>query len=705
MSRPTVFVRQFLLRRLVRALIATAALAPLAAAAADDPARLQARDVFDIEYASEPQISPDGARIAYVRRTHDIMSDKARSNIWLVDADGANHRPVASGRADFLNPRWSPDGTRIAYVSGVEAGEEGAPQIYVRWVDDGATALVTNLTKPPRELAWSPDGTQIAFVMDTPLETKPLVKIDVEKPKGAEWAEPFKVIEAAQFRRDGEGFVDPARAHIFVAPADGGAPRQLTSGDFNHDGPLSWTPDGRAILFAANRHENWALETIEADVFAVDLDGRLTQITSAPGAETNPVASPDGAQIAYLRAENKGLAYRTTRLHVAARSGENDRVLTADFDRSLARPAWSADGAGLYYLYDERGERYVGYSPLKGERRAVVKGVGGVSVGRPYISGDYSLANNGAIAYTAADPLRPADVAVAMDGAAARVTDLNADALGAKSLGAVQEIVYKSSLDGEEIQGWYVTPPGFDPSKKYPLLLEIHGGPHLAYGPTFSLEIQRYAAEGYVVFYDNHRGSSSYGERFALLLQHKYPSKDDFTDHMSGVDAMLEKGFIDKDNLFVAGGSAGGVATAYLVGLTDRFNAAVAAKPIINWTSKVLTADSYIYQSRHQFPGMPWEAFEHYWERSPLSLVGNVKTPTMLMTGEEDQRTPISESEQFYQALKLRGVDTALVRVPGSSHGIAGRPSRLIGKVEHTLAWFERYKRGGDAGAAAAGVE
>ena len=294
-------------------------------------------------------------------------------------------------------------------------------------------------------------------------------------------------------------------------------------------------------------------------------------------------------------------------------------------------------------------------------------------------------------------------MAVAKDGKAGRITDLNADALGDKTLGAVNEIVYKSSVGGEEIHGWYVTPPDFDPKKKYPLILEIHGGPHLAYGPHFSLEIQRYAAEGYVVFYDNHRGSKSYGERFALLLQHKYPGKDDFADHMSGVDAMIAKGFINEDNLFVAGGSAGGVATAYLVGLTDRFNAAVAAKPIINWTSKVLTADSYIYQSRHQFPGLPWEAFDHYWERSPLSLAGNVKTPTLLMTGEQDYRTPITESEQLYQALKLRGVDTALVRIPGSSHGIASRPSRLIGKVEHTLAWFDRYKKSDDGEAAAAG--
>ena len=224
-------------------------------------------------------------------------------------------------------------------------------------------------------------------------------------------------------------------------------------------------------------------------------------------------------------------------------------------------------------------------------------------------------------------------------------------------------------------------------------MVEIHGGPHLAYGPHFSAELQRYAAQGYVVFYDNHRGSSSYGERFAMLLKYKYSSKEDFADHNSGVDAMIDKGFIDKDNLFIAGGSAGGIATAYAIGLTDRFNAAVVVKPVINWLSKVLTADSGLVQIPTQFPGMPWEHVEHYWQRSPLSLVGNVTTPTMLMTGEKDLRTPMAETEQYYQALKLRKIDTVLVKIPGAPHGIAGKPSRMVSKIEHTLAWFEKYKK------------
>ena len=323
----------------------------------------------------------------------------------------------------------------------------------------------------------------------------------------------------------------------------------------------------------------------------------------------------------------------------------------------------------------------------------MVAGLGGTTVGRPYLSGGFHAANN-TIAFTRVERTGPLILPSLRKGKRQVVTSLNEDLLAFRRLGEVNEIVYNSSFDGQEIQGWYITPPDFDPTKKYPLILEIHGGPHLAYGPYFSAELQMMAAEGYVVFYDNHRGSLSYGEDFALLLQYKYSSEEDFADHMSGIDALIEKGFVDSDNLFIAGGSAGGIATAYAVGLTDRFNAAVAAKPVINWVSKTLTADSMVGQIYHQFPGPPWEHLVHYWKRSPLSLVCNGTTPSMLLRGLSDRRTPMSETEQFYQALRLKGVESVMIRMPGASHGIASRPSRLVSKVDHILAWFERYKHG-----------
>ena len=373
-------------------------------------------------------------------------------------------------------------------------------------------------------------------------------------------------------------------------------------------------------------------------------------------------------------------------------NGKNIRILTNDLDGDAENIIWSQDNQSIHFTYDQRGIRKIGKVGLNGDIKNIASNVGGTTIGRPYISGDYHTESD-TIAFTQSSPDRPADIAVVNGDELKVLTNLNEDLLAHRKLGEVNEIVYKSSFDGQEIQGWYITPPDYDSSKKYPLILEIHGGPHLAYGPHFSAELQIMAAAGYIVFYDNYRGSKSYGEDFALLLQYKYSSPEDFADHMSGIDTLINKGLIDDKNLFIAGGSAGGIATAYAIGLTDRFNAAVASKPVINWLSKPLTADSMVGQIYHQFPGPPWEHLDHYWERSPLSLVGNVTTPTMLITGVDDRRTPISETEQFYQALRLRGVDSAMIRIPDTSHGIASRPSNLITKVDHIVAWFEKYKK------------
>ena len=254
----------------------------------------------------------------------------------------------------------------------------------------------------------------------------------------------------------------------------------------------------------------------------------------------------------------------------------------------------------------------------------------------------------------------------------------------------MEEIWWESSHDGRRIQGWIVTPPGFDPAREYPLVLEIHGGPFANYGPRFSAEVQLYAAAGNVVLYTNPRGSTSYGQEFGNLIHHAYPGRD-YDDLMSGVDAVMERGYVDGDRLYVTGGSGGGVLTAWIVGTTDRFRAAVVQKPVINWASFVLHADATPFFHKYWFPDFPWNAPEHYWERSPLSRVGNVTTPTMLLTGEDDYRTPMSETEQYYTALKLQGVPSVMVRIQEASHGIAARPSNLAAKVVHVLEWFRRY--------------
>ncbi|MEN1727630.1 MAG: S9 family peptidase [Pseudomonadota bacterium] len=649
--------------------------------------RLQAEDLFGLQWASGVEISPDGERIVYVRAINDIMSDRTRSNLWVIDADGGNHRPLVSGPESASSPQFAPDGNRLAYLA--RSGEQ--TQLFVHWLDSGQTALVSNLTQTPSSLAWSPDGQSIAFVMRVPA-AKPALVAPPSRPEGAEWAAAVTVIDAVTYRFDGRGYIEPGFDHVFVIPAEGGSARQLTSGEFDHHGPLAWTPDNQSLLFTSNRDDDWQYQRNHRDLYAVQVaSGDRMQLTDRPGMIGSPAVAPDGETVAVVYEDHQGRQYSESSLALMDADGGNFRLLGVALDRSKSDPVWAEDGDSLYFSYDNEGLRRVATIDLDGRVRDRVEGLSGTTIGRPYISGAYAVAANGRIAFTAGSAQRPADVHVTQRRGTQQLTDLNANLLDHRELAEVHEIRYGSSVDGTEIHGWYLTPPGFDPDQTYPLILEIHGGPHLAYGPHFTAELQRYAAAGYVVFYNNHRGSSSYGTEFGMLLEYKYSSEDDFGDHMSGIDAMINLGFVDPERLYVTGGSAGGIAAAYAIGLTDRFSAAAITKPVINWISKTLTGDTYTSQIEHQFPGLPWDEFEHYWQRSPLSLVGNVTTPALLMTGENDFRTPMSETEQYYQALKLQRVDTVMIRVPDTSHSIASTPSRMIAKIDNTLAWFARY--------------
>ena len=643
-------------------------------------------DVFELEWASDPQVSSDGETIVYVRRSNDIMKDRVRSNLWRINTSGKNHRPLHSGFKNSYSPRWSPDNTKIAFVS----NNSGSTQIHMHWVGSGETTVISQLQESPSSLSWSPDGKWLAFTMNVKGKSTSIVKSRT-KPDGASWAKKPITVTTTRYQYDGRGIVEPSYRHVFVVPADGGTARQLTNGNFNHYGSLAWSADSKDIFFSAHRSDDWELISGESNLYKITVSNKkLEQITSMPGEERSPSISPNGEVIAFYVKERRPLAYTPSRIAVMNLESGNMQIISNDLDDDSDNLFWSNDGESIYFAFDQRGKRTIKKISLSGKVSDFADNVGGTTIGRPYISGEFHAAND-VIAYTFGQADRPADLAITINNETNVVTSLNEDILGHRKLGKVNEITYRSSFDGQEIQGWYITPPDFNPKKKYPLILEIHGGPHLAYGPHFSAELQIMAASGYIVFYDNYRGSSSYGEDFALLLQYKYSSKEDFADHMSGIDALINKGIVDEKNLFIAGGSAGGIATAYAIGLTDRFNAAVSSKPVINWLSKPLTADSMVGQIYHQFPGPPWDHLEHYWERSPLSLVGNVTTPTMLITGEEDRRTPISETEQFYQALRLKGVDSAMIRIPNTSHGIASRPSNLITKVDHILAWFEMY--------------
>jgi acylaminoacyl-peptidase len=509
------------------------------------------------------------------------------------------------------------------------------------------------------------------------------------------------MIEKVIYRADGVGFLPDGYTHVFVLPAEGGTPRQITSGPYNHNSKIEWAPGSEALIFSANRREGWEYDGNNTEIHEASLaDGSVVTLTDRQGPDGSPSISPDGRRIAYLGFDDRQQGYQVTDLYVMNRDGSDARLVTGDFDRDVQNPVWSSDGRGIYFQYDDLGNTKLAYATLGGDVRDIVGDVGGLSLGRPYSGGMFSVSQDGRLAFTYTRPDHPADVAVAQAGSSTleRLTHLNEDIFGHKQLGEVEEMWYESSYDGRRIHGWIVKPPDFDPEREYPLILEIHGGPFANYGDRFAAEIQLYAAAGYVVLYTNPRGSTSYGEEFGNLIHHAYPSQD-YDDLMSGVDAVIERGYIDEDNLFVTGGSGGGVLSSWIVGHTDRFAAAVVQKPVINWYSFVLTSDFYTNFARYWFPGLPWDHVDHYMSRSPLSYAGNVTTPTMLLTGEADHRTPMSESEQFYQALKLaRKADAALVRIPDAPHGIAGRPSNLIAKVVHILAWFEKYRSGGGGG-------
>lgn len=656
----------------------------------DGPSRtFGARDLFGLQQASDPQVRPDGGAIAYVRASNDIMTDRARRGIWLVDADTGAQTPLVVDENTNLAPRWSPDGSRLAYVS---AGPGGA-QLYVRWIASGRSARVATLEQAPNDIAWSPDGKTLAFTMLTLDEGRSLVP-PVRRPEGAKWADPLKVVDRIIYRADGEGFLKPGYRHLFAVSADGGQPRQLTFGKFDDAGPIDFSRDGKSVLFSTNRADAWERDPQESEIYSVDVvTGALSRRTDRIGPDVGPTVSPDGSKIAYVGYDDaRKRGYENVRLHVMDRDGRNSRVLTADLDRSVSAPQWAADGKSLYVAYDDHGVVQMARIGLDGKRQVLFSGLGGGGLDRPYTGGQFSVGRNGLVAFTDADPLRPSDLAVWRGGKTRRLTDLNADLLAGKQMARVEALPVTSSYDQKPIGAWIAYPPGFDPSKKYPLILEIHGGPFTAYGPSFATDIQLYAAAGYVVVYANPRGSTSYGEAFANEIDRNYPSHD-YDDLISVVDAAVAKGFVDERRLYVTGGSGGGALTAWIIGKTDRFRAAATQKPVINWTSQVLTTDGYTFMAAYWFGKMPWEDPQGYWARSPLSLVGNVKTPTLVVVGENDDRTPPTEADQYYNALQLRGVPTALVRVPGASHGgIATRPSQSGAKAAAIIAWFERYK-------------
>ncbi|MBA4337315.1 MAG: S9 family peptidase [Hyphomonas sp.] len=649
--------------------------------------RFTADRVFDIEYAADPQISPDGKTIVYVRHSMDRLTDRDVGQLWTIDVASGEHRPLVTG-ASAASPRWSPKGDRLVYTTASSAG----PEIRVLYLDTGRSFALAQFLQGPSEAVWSPDGKMIAFSMLVPAET-PSFATPPKQPKGAAWSDPVRVFDDITFRADGAGYLPYGANQVFVLPVDGGTPRQVTSGEAPMQSP-AWLAND-TLLVSGNLAEDREMDPIESEIYALELsDLSVRALTTRDGPDYTPVVSPDGKRIAYRGYDDKVLSYQQDNLYVMNADGSGSTELAADFFGSFDQTVWAPDGKSLLSLVDDHGVLSLYRVGLDGKTTQVATNIGGASIGRPYADGSFSVSGGRkpVVAYTAGFADRPSEVgAIGLDGKNSKVlTALNDDLIPYLAMPRMEEIKVTSSHDGKEIEAWVYLPPDFKADGTFPMLLEIHGGPFQMYGPYFSSELQRYAAEGYVTIWSNPRGSTGYGEDFAHAIDRAYPGND-YDDLMSLVDELVARKYVSEERLFVTGGSGGGILTAWIVTKTDRFAAAASIKPVINWMTMALSADIAQYVRRHWIREDPWTNPEAFLKFSPIRYVDKVVTPTLLMVGEEDFRTPAWEAEQFYTGLKMNGVDTALIRIPGASHGITGRPSRLIALTDNIMGWFAKY--------------
>lgn len=643
---------------------------------------------FEMESIGSTAISPDGTQIIFSRSRIDKVNDRSRSNLWVVDVEGKRLRELTHGNWRDSSPTWSPDGKRIAFLS----DRDGTTQVHILWHDTREVAQLTHLESAPRGIRWSPDGKQLAFSLFIP-DTSPILAIDMPaKPRGAQWAEPAVLVDRISWRNDGRGFIPRGCEHIFVIDAElGGTPRQITSGanlhypmqqSPRHSVQAEWSADGQTIFFSAVRKPDMDYMNGDSEVYAVDLETlEVTTLTDRFGPDRNALASPDGKWLVYMGFDEKRKSHTFLDLYLMNTRGGQKRLLAGGLPDTPSSVTWDRSSSGVYYLMTEKGTCNLYHASLNGEIRKI-------TTGDHYLSG-LSLARNGRAVTRISDP-HTAGVLATFNledpGRIQKLVDVNDDILTEITLGPVEELWFKSP-DGLDLQGWLIKPAEFDPDKKYPLILWIHGGPQAMYSVSFNWSFQNFAALGYAVFYMNPRGSTGYGQYFVDGIQYAYPGKD-YDDLMAGVDTVIAKGFIDTDYLFVCGSSGGGCLTAWIVGHTDRFRAAVSMAPIINWYSFVGTTDGYHFH--RGFREYPWEDPLSYAVRSPLHFVGNVTTPTMVMTGENDLRCPISQSEEYFRALKINKVDTVLVRMPDEYHGFR-RPTHRLMRQLYLRAWFEKH--------------
>jgi dipeptidyl aminopeptidase/acylaminoacyl peptidase len=659
------------------------------------PTRLTNDHYFDLERVSNAQISPDGARIVYTRQQANKIEDRWDSALWIMNVDGSQHRFLTKGS----NPRWSSDGKRILYIAD---GEPRGPQIFVRWIDtDGPATQVTRATDKLADARWSPDGKSIAFSMFVPQEDTWKISMPAA-PDGAHWTASPRAVETLHYRQDQVGFLQDGHTHLFVVSADGGAPRQITNdkwsagaGELRGAVSMDWTPDSKAIVFEGDR-------TAEADqhyrisqLLVADVaSGAIRELVATPGAWGRPAVSPDGKTVAFTGYPQSKHTHSVADLYVIPFAGGEMRKISGDYDRDPLNLRWSPDSEGVYFDAEDHGSRNAQFVALAGG------GVKPVTTGAHVLTMD-SVSSDLMAAGTVTDPDNPPDVVrynLRRPGEVTKLTSVNAGLLGGMHLAKTEEIDFASS--GANVQGWLVKPPDFDPAKKYPLILEIHGGPFAMYSVAFNYMFQNFAANDFVVLYLNPRGSTGYGTAFSGGIDHNYPGPD-YDDLMAGVDATVAKGFIDTTRMAVSGCSGGGVLSSWVIGHTDRFAAAAVRCPVIDWMSMAGNSDIPLFTfSFFQKPF--WEDPSDWLAHSSVMTVGKVTTPTLLMTGVLDRRTPMPQTEEYYAALKVRGVPVKLLQFEGEYHGTGSKPSNFIRTQLYMMSWFKKYTRTPDGKSAPA---
>lgn len=672
-------------------------------------------DLFKFVWIADPQISPDGSKVIFVRNWVNQKADRYDTALWVVPTGGGPARQLTAGPRDS-SPRWSPDGRWIAFIRSAEKeGRPQPPQIYLLSFDGGEAQPLTEMTRGAAGIEWSPDGKTIAFASSEEMKkSAPAEGVEAKEKqeKPPERVSDVRVITRAAYRSNGPGYLNPKfKSHIWTVslPATAGEmpkPKQITKGNFD-EGNATWSPDGSRLYFVANRVLEPYYEQPHTDLFSVALDGSdEKKVLGFDGGMRDYTFSGDGRRIAFggVDAVKPVQSYTQPDLFVMSNEiGAKPRNLTANYDFDIgggiggdqraprggspSAVIWSRDGKSLIVNVAEHG---------RANLKRIDAATGKVE---PLTTGDHEI-----VAYTATPDASKMVLLVStsvnigdlflFDTASARMTRLtsvNEELFSQINLTDPEEIWY-TSFDGRKIQGWIQKPPNFDPSKKYPFILEIHGGPHSAYGFTFTHEFQWMAAKGYVVLYTNPRGSTSYGQDFGNIIQYNYPG-DDHKDLMAGVDEVLKRGYIDEKRLGVTGGSGGGVLTNWAVGHTNRFAAAVSQRSIADWAGFWYTADFTLFTPTW-FRAAPWEDPQDFINRSPITYIKNVTTPMMFIEGEVDYRTPPAEGgEAMFRALKYRKIPTVMVRFPNESHELSrsGAPWHRIERLQHILNWFDKY--------------